>query len=52
MEWIWVVVITALLSFFFLAVYRLAYVRGFKNGATKVLNEWKQYINDGGMDNE
>lgn len=51
MEWEWAVII-APFSFLFLAVYRLAYVRGFKNGATKVLNEWKQYMNVEESNNE
>jgi hypothetical protein len=42
--WVWVVIIAALLFICFRGVYKIAYERGFHAGATRVLNEWKQYM--------
>ena len=39
MEWIWAVLLTALLSFCLRWVYRA----GYKAGARRVLEEWKQF---------
>lgn len=49
MEWIWVVSSTTLLIFCLIVSYRLGKRKGYKKGATDVLNEWKYYMS---LDNE
>lgn len=51
MEIVWVVLSTALLSFcLFLLAYRAGYRQGckagYKTGASRVLNEWKNTLNN------
>jgi hypothetical protein len=50
--YIWVVIIATLLLIFSLWFAKSAYERGFHDGATKVLGEWKQYMNMGEKNNE
>ena len=44
-NYIWAVVIAALLlDFLIVGVYKLGSKRGYRRGATDVLNEWKKYM--------
>jgi hypothetical protein len=45
MEWVWVVIVAALFIFCVLVAFRAGQMRGYKEGARQVLNEWKQYMN-------
>ena len=42
MEWLWVLPTGAVL-FSYYVVHRLAYVKGFKSGARKILGDWKRF---------
>lgn len=44
---IWVVILTALITFCLYIVHRRSYRAGYRAGATKVLNDWKDIINMG-----
>jgi hypothetical protein len=43
---VWVVLITALMTFCLWFTYRVGYVHGYKTGANRVLNQWKQTLID------
>lgn len=48
MSWLWVVIITALLTFCIwqgYKFYNFVYMKGYKKGAEYVLEEWKQHTN-------
>lgn len=49
--YIWVAIIV-ILFLFTLWRMKVEYRRGFHDGATKVLGEWKQYMNEGDEINE
>lgn len=49
---IWAVFTAALIFLFSYVSNRIGYIRGYSKGATKVLEEWKQFMNNGGMDND
>lgn len=49
--YIWVAIIAALFLFSLWRM-KVEYRRGFHDGATKVLGEWKQYMNEGEEINE
>lgn len=51
MIYIWAVVIAALLFISILVAFRAGQMRGYKEGARQVLNEWKQYMNMGEENN-
>ena len=44
MNYIWVAILAALFLFSLWRM-KVEYRRGFRDGATKILNEWKQYMN-------
>ena len=52
MDWIWVVILTALIFFSSFASYRIGHLRGYGVGVKKILGEWKKYMNMEEYDNE
>lgn len=46
MDAIWVVSLTILIAFCLFISFGFGFGRGYKTGATKVLNEWKKHIRE------
>jgi len=52
MEWYWLLLIATILLFCFWVFYRIAFIRGYRAGARRILAEWKETLNEGEIKND